>query len=118
MENHHDIDLKEVGTRIRNARKKQGFTQKKAAEHAFITGQFWSLVESGRERASVNTYRQIAAVLGLTLDDLFYDDATGIRLLKAFSKEGVLADCTVSEKAIITETMFAIKEILVRNRKV
>ena len=118
MENYHDIDLKEVGARIRNARKKQGLTQEKAAERTFITGQFWSLVESGRERASVTTYRQIAAVLGLTLDDLFYDDATGIRLLKAFSKEGMFADCTVSEKVIITETMLALKEILVRNRKI
>ena len=117
MENYHDIDLKKVGARIRNGRKNLNLTQERAAERTFITGQFWSLVESGRERASVNTYRQIAAVLGLTLDDLFYDDATNIRLLKAFSKEGLLADCTVSEKVIITETMLALKEILERNRK-
>lgn len=117
MENFHDIELEKVGERIRNARKKQGLTQTKAAERAFITGQYWSLIESGRERASVNTYRQIAAVLGLTLDDLFYDDATGIRLLKAFSKEGLLADCTALEKAIITEAMLALKNILVKNRE-
>jgi len=117
MENYHEIDFKKVGARIRNARKKLNLTQERAAERTFITGQFWSLLESGRERASVNTYRQIAAVLGLTLDDIFYDDATSIRLLKAFSKEGLLADCTVSEKAIITETMLALKEILERNRK-
>ena len=118
MENYHDINLKEVGARIRNARKNIHLTQERAAERTFISAQFWSRVELGHERASVNTYRQIAAVLGLTLDDIFYDDATGTRLLKAFSKEGLLADCTVSEKVIITETMLALKEILVRNRKV
>ena len=118
MKNYHDIDLEKVGARILNARKKLNLTQEKAAERAFISGQFWCLIELGRERASVSTYRQIAAVLGLTLDDLFYDDATGIRLLKAFSHEGMLADCTVSEKAIITETMLVLKEILVRNRRV
>ena len=117
MEKFHDIDFKIVGTRIRNARKTKGLTQEKAAEKAFISGQFWSLVELGHERASVNTYRRIAAVLSLTLDDLFYDEATSLRLHKAFSKEGILADCTVSEKAVISETMLALKSILERNRR-
>jgi len=117
MENFHDIDFKEVGARIRNARKKLNLTQEKAAERAFISSQFWSLVESGRERASVNTYRQIAAVLDLTLDDIFYDEVTSLRLHKAFSKEGMLADCTASEKAVISETMLALKNILERNRR-
>ena len=116
MENFHDIDFKTVGARIRNARKTQGLTQEKAAEMAFITGQFWSLVESGRTRASVNTYRQITAVLGLTLDDIFYDDMVNIRLHKSFSKEELLTGCTVIEKAIISETMLALKGILERNR--
>lgn len=117
MENFHDIDFKTVGTRIRNARKALNLTQENAAERAFITGQFWSLLESGRVRASINTYRQIAAVLGVTLDDIFYDDATSIRLHKAFSKEGLLVGCTVSEKAIISETMLALKGVLERNRR-
>ena len=116
MENHHYIDFKEVGTRIRNARKKQGLTQERAAEHAFITGQFWSALELGRERASVNTYRQVALVLGLTLDDIFYDEATNIRLRKAFSSEKLVEGFTANEKAIISETILALKNILERNR--
>ncbi len=59
-----------VGARIRSARRELGLTQEKAAELHLFTGQFWSLLESGRERASINTYLQIAAILGLTLDDL------------------------------------------------
>lgn len=118
MENFYEIDFKEVGERIRNARKNLSLTQEEAAERAFITGQFWSRLELGHERASMNTYRQIAAVIGLTLDDIFYDDATGIRLQKAFSKESILDGCTVSEKAIISEMMLALKEVLERNRSV
>lgn len=116
MENFHEIDLKVVGVRIRNARKEIGLTQERAAELSFITGQFWSLVESGRERASVTTYLQIAAVLGLTLDDLFYDDAVALRVHKSFSREGLLVDCSDYEKAIISESLFALKTILERNR--
>lgn len=117
MENFHDVDFEQVGARICSARKKLKLTQQKAADQAFISSQYWSLLESGRERASVNTYRQITAVLGLTLDDIFYDDATSIRLHKAFSKEGILTDCTPSERAIIGEMMLALKGIFERNRK-
>ena len=117
MEKDHDIDLKKIGTRIREARKAVNLTQEKAAERSFISGQFWSLLESGRERGSVITYLRIAAVLGKTLDDIFYDDAANTRSYKAFSKEGLLADCSVSEKAIIGEIMLALKESLKRNRR-
>jgi Predicted transcriptional regulators len=115
MGNFHEIDLKVVGGRIRNARKALNLTQEKAAELSFITGQFWSLLESGRERASINTYLQIATVLGLTLDDLFYDDAVALRLHKSFSCEGLLADCSDYEKAILSESLLALKTILKRN---
>ena len=116
MENYHDIDFIEVGIRIRDARKQQGLTQERAAELAFITGQFWSRIETGKERASVNTYRQIALILGITLDDLFYEEAYNMRLHKAFSSESLLESCTDNEKSIISETLFALKGILERNR--
>ena len=57
MENFYEIDLKVVGARIRSARRELGLTQEKAAELSFITGQFWSLLESGRERASISGAR-------------------------------------------------------------
>jgi DNA-binding XRE family transcriptional regulator len=118
VKNYHTFDLKEIGTRIRDARKKHCLTQESAAEKAFITGQFWSLIESGRERASVNTYMQIAAVLNLTLDDIFYDNATILRLNKAFSQDSLLSSCTVTEKAIISETIMALRNAFIRNRDV
>ena len=117
MANFHEIDFKVVGARIRSARKELGLTQEKAAELAFITGQFWSLIESGRERASINTYRQIAAVLGLTLDDLFYDEMMAQRAHKAFSRDGLLFGCTDYEKLVLSEAFLALKKILERNRE-
>ena len=117
MEKFQKIDFKKVGMRIRKARKDLNLTQEKAAEHSFITGQFWSLIETGRKRASVNTYRQIAAIFGLTLDDLFYDDAVTIRIRKAFSQDALLADCTDFEKSIISEMLTALKAILKKNSR-
>lgn len=109
-------ELKLVGGRIRAARRALNLTQEKAAERTELTGQYWSLLETGRERGSVAAYLQIATALDLTLDDLFYDDTTNIRMQKAFSNEVLLEDCTAMEKAVIRETLLALKGILERNR--
>ena len=112
----HEIDLEEVGARIRNARKALNLTQAVLAERALITSQFVSRIETGHLRASADTYRRIAATLGLTVDDLIYDNATSIRLQKAFSRDEILNNCTAYEKSVISETMLALKEVLLRNR--
>ncbi len=52
MEKNHEIDLKIVGGRIRAARQRLGLTQEKAAERTDITGQYWSLLETGRSVAA------------------------------------------------------------------
>jgi len=97
MEKNHEIDLKIVGGRIRAARQRLGLTQEKAAERTDITGQYWSLLETGRERGSVSTYLQIADALDLTLDDIFYEKIGVKRTGKALLKGGDLSDCTAEE---------------------
>ena len=116
MENYHEINFKEVGARIRKARRELKLTQEKAAALAFITGQFWSLLETGRQSASIGTYRQIAAVLNLTLDDLFYEDTELMLIRKNSSFDCVLSDCTSYERSILIELIHSTKGILVRSR--
>lgn len=116
MEKMYAVDLKQVGVRIREARRKIGLTQASAAELASISSQYWSLLETGKERASVTTYKRIADIIGLTFDDIFYDDALTMHLNKTFSKEGILDGCTDFEKMIIGETVLALKNVLTRNR--
>jgi transcriptional regulator with XRE-family HTH domain len=117
MENYHEIDFKAVGARIKNARRKLKFTQEKVAENAFITSQFLSRLENGHESAKIGTYRQIASVLGLTLDDLFYENAELMRIHKNSSFDGFMADCTPSERAMLADLMVAVKKVLIRARK-
>jgi transcriptional regulator with XRE-family HTH domain len=116
MEKNHEIDLKIVGGRIRSARQGLGLTQEKAAERTDITGQYWSLLETGRERGSVSTYLQIADALDLTLDDLFYDGIDVLRTEKALLQGDILVDCTAGERQIISETVHALKAALMRTR--
>ena len=110
------INLKLVGRRIRDARQGLNLTQEQAAERTDITGQFWSLIETGRERGSVNTYMQIAFALELTLDDLFYENTDIVRAHKTLSRDELLSDCTAFEKTVISSTILALKTNLLRLR--
>lgn len=117
MDKNFKIDLKTVGGRIRIARHRLGLTQEKAAEQTELTGQYWSLLETGRERGSINTYMQMAAALNLTLDDLFYDNPESLNVRKSLEKNGYLEGYSDSEKAIISETIHALKRVLERVRR-
>jgi transcriptional regulator with XRE-family HTH domain len=117
MEKNHETDLKIVGGRIRAARQRLGLTQEKAAERTDITGQYWSLLETGRERGSVSTYLQIAAALDLTLDDIFYEEIGIKRTEKGLLRGDILVDCTAEERQIISETVYALKSALRRTRE-
>ncbi len=116
MEKNNSINLKEVGQRIRHARKALNLSQQNAAERASISAQYWSSLEVGRDQASVMTYLRIATAFGMTLDDLFYDDATLLRVRTTFSLDGLLEECTVCERAVLSEALLALKAILGRHR--
>ena len=105
-----------VGKRIRMERRKLNLTQEQAAERTDITGQYWSLIERGRYSGSVNTYLQIASALGVTLDDLFYNEAIVMRMRKAFSYDSLFDDCSEYEHDVIIQTLCALKGILLRTR--
>lgn len=110
------FDQQTVGRRIKKVRERLGLTQEGAAERTVITGQYWSLLENGRYQGSVGAYLQVASALGLTMDDLFYDDAEALRVRKAYSEDGLFVGCTASEKAIISEMILALRAILEKNR--
>jgi len=111
------LDLSLVGRHIKTARLDLGLTQQQAADRTEISPQYWGSIERGKEQGSVVTYLQIAAALDLSLDDLFYDDAEAMRVSKRLSHDGILSnDYSVSEKAIISDVILALKSSLGRNR--
>jgi putative transcriptional regulator len=111
------FDLRVVGKRIKKARKTLKLTQEEIAGKVDISGQYWSMVETGRYGGSVNTYLQIAAALGLTLNDLFYDEAELICATKEFNMDGWLSDCDEFEKAVLLDFLLAMKPILKKRRE-
>ena len=117
MQKNFIFDLRVVGKRIKKARKNLNLTQEKIAERVDITGQYWSMMETGRYGGSVNTYLQIATALGLTLNDLFYDEAELIRATQGFDMDSYLSDCDNFEKAVLLDSLLAIKSILRKRRE-
>ncbi len=57
-----------------NARIKKGYSQRKTAREAMISYQHYSKIESGERGKGVSfmIFSQIAKVLDITLDDMFY----------------------------------------------
>lgn len=110
------IDLKTVGDRITRARKSLRMTQERVAERTELTGQYWSLIETGRCRGSISAYLQIASALGLTLNDLFYDDTDYIRVQPPPSYVDMLAGLSEYEKEVLLKTIESLRETLIGAR--
>jgi len=62
-----DSEAKEIGTKIRDARKSKGWTQKELAEKAGLSQQAISFIENGYSNISLMTFKKIAGVLGLKI---------------------------------------------------
>lgn len=59
---------------MKERRRALNLTQGELAEKAGVTRQTIGLIESGEFNPSLNLCRSICRVLGVTLDDLFWED--------------------------------------------
>ena len=83
----------------RHGKKQRSFHLSPASSGAFLN-------QDASEPASIPTCKLLP--FGV-LDDLFYDDAVALRVHKSFSCEGLLADCSDYEKAILVNR-FRVKD--------
>jgi transcriptional regulator with XRE-family HTH domain len=113
MEKIFEIDLKAVGTRIRKIRKAMHMTQEGIAERTEITGQYWSMIETGRERGSITTYIQIVRALGITLDDIFYDESDRLVAKSTHYKDELLVGLSEYERTVLLRGLAQMREVLV-----
>ena len=117
MEKKFKTELVRVGKKIRQARKKLGKTQEEASEIADISAQYWSAVETGRDRGSVDTYLKVAKALGMTLNDLFYEQADLIRHTPPRVWADLLDGLNEYEQDVLTNAMLSFKAAMIRSRK-
>lgn len=63
--------LKEIGQRIREARKRRNLTQEEVAEMISVSTTYVGFIEQGHRVPSIKTADKISRVLGITLSELF-----------------------------------------------
>lgn len=71
-----EINYKEIGRRIRAARKRRGLTQEQASERCDITPSFYGNIERGDKKMSVETLVKISRGLSVSVDQLLFGEVT------------------------------------------
>ena len=72
-----EINYREIGRRIRAARKRQGLTQEQASERCDITPSFYGNIERGDKKMSVETLVKISKGLSVSADQLLFGEEMG-----------------------------------------
>lgn len=107
-----DINYKAIGKRIQSYRKQLNITQAKLGDQSGIEPSNISHIERGATKASFPTLLSIANALGVTLDDLVYDNLKKSRNISVKALNELLADCSDDEIKAIVEMVKSTKSIL------
>lgn len=107
-----ELDYKAIGKRIKIARIKADWTQEKLAEVIEISPTHLSNIETGTTRVSLTTIVNLANALGITVDDLLYDNLVRARYQIESELAGIIRDCDEYEIRIIKDVAKALKESL------
>lgn len=109
-----EIDYKAIGIRIRRKWKDLDMTQYKLAELAGLELSNISHIERGAAKLGLPTIVSIANVLRCSVDELLCDSLETPRNVYEKEASDILAGCTNSQKAFITDSMLTLKENLKR----
>ena len=107
-----ELDYKAIGKRIKIARIKADWTQEKLAEVIEISPTHLSNIETGTTRVSLTTIVNLANALGITVDDLLYDNLVRARYQIESELAGIIRDCDEYEIRMIKDVAKALKESL------
>lgn len=105
------INYKKVGGKIKEARKKQGYTQETLAEIIDLSASHLSHVESGIAKISLPTIVAIAKTLNVSLDDLLsleIDNQSIYLTMKELDR--IFKNCTVKEKNLLIHNLNILKQ--------
>ena len=102
------MDYKEIGARIREARRAAGMTQEQLAEAVDITPVYVSRIENGVKRASLSVLLRITKALDTHIEYLLTENAP----CAADNLAELMNDCSERERQIIIKIAAAAKDAL------
>ncbi len=106
------IDYVIIGNRIREIRKIRKLTQAQLAEMSGIEPSNISHIERAATKLSLPTLINISNALGVTLDEIVYDNLKKSAHVSSSLINELLEDCTAEELKAIAEVIKTTKNIL------
>ena len=108
------IDYKDIGTRLRTARKEKGMTQEQLAEAVGVGTTHISHIETGRTIPSLQVMVDIINVLGCSADKLLCIEVEEARPFLNNWLTDLVADCNSTEIKHLVDIISAVKDSMRR----
>ena len=112
-----DGRLKEVGARIKAARKKLGLKQADLAEKLNISPSHMSNIETGDTNYGVDIFMRITETLQVSADELLRTDVPAVDPVYEAEFNEITQGCSSAEKEAMMQTLRNMKAVFLENRK-
>ena len=102
--------LKEIGLRVRHARKAKGLSQSQLAEIINISPTYVSNIETGKHIMKLTTLIKITEALDISNDWLIRNDTREASEYTAAEFDQIFGDCSPNERASLMKMLQHLKE--------
>lgn len=114
-QNHTGINHKQIGSRIKEVREQNDYSQAKLAEETDLSVSYISHIENARRKASLESIVRIVNALGITVDELL----AGVQLHNPTDYQTdidlLMAECSADEKRFVYELVKSSINIMRKN---
>ena len=113
-----DVQLSEIGKRVKQARLAKGMSQMELAEAVGISVSFLSNIEVGRQSMNIKTLIAISDTLDVSTDWILRNDTRAATSVTAEEIAKELDGCTLRERGLLLRQMQMMKESFVELRSI
>jgi len=107
-----DSKIKDIGYRIREARKQQRLSQADLAEKAQVSITHISDIENGKTNIGIDIFMRLTEALQVSADWLLRTDIPQVSAIQSREISDILSDCTADETHAITKMVRDMKDAL------
>ena len=112
------VDWKQIGSRIREARASKGMSQANLAVKASVSLPLSSNIEHGKTRMHLDTFVKIAEALQVSTDHLLRADVPEVKVIYQSELADVLDGCSASEMETILKIARELKSSMHRQQNI
>lgn len=110
------LEMKLIGSRIREERQRQNMSQAVLSEKANVSLPQISDIENGKSNMLLSTFIRILNGLQVSADEIIRPDTPNVKVLYEQEYAKVLSDCTPAEIEAIMKIVKEVKQTLRSNR--